>query len=186
MTVRDILAQVAKIAEGESLQVSIQNQEEKTDEGVKSKVDSLLSCYNAIVREIALNYYEYLKTKEVPQNTILIESFDLPLLKIVSVVDKQGNSLRYKYENGKVVAEKYPFTINYRTLPKAQELAETFVYDKTPIGENVVIYGVLAEYMLIQNRIEEALNWENKFRQSLDFRIDYKARKLKAGKRWGL
>ena len=67
-----------------------------------------------------------------------------------------------------------------------QGLTETFLYDKTCIGENVVIYGTLAEYMLAENRIEEALNWDNKFNQSIDFRLDYKSRKMKAGKRWGL
>ena len=186
MIVREVIAQVAKIAEDDSMYSKIVTQADSTDQKVKSKVNSLLDCYNSVIRSIALNYYEYIKSVEVPVETVTIATLDTPLLRLISIKDKQGKNLKYKIENGEIIVEKCPFILSYRAFPKEQSLDETYMFEKTPIGVNVVIYGTLAEYMLMQNRIDEAQNWDNKFRQSLDFRLDYKARKLKAGKSWGL
>ena len=186
MTVRDILARVAKIAEGDSLCASINRLEDATDEKVKNKVDTLLDCYNSVIRGIALNYYEYVETVEVPVKTVTIANLSPSLLKIISIRDKQGNNLQYKTEGGDIIVEKYPFVFSYRAFPRLQALNEVYLFDRTVIGENTVIYGTLAEYMLVENRIDEAQNWDSKFRQSMDFRLDFKARKMKAGKKWGL
>ena len=186
MIVREILADVAKIAEGEALCQSIDKSEDETDDQVKSKVDALLSCYNTVIRDVALNYHEHLKTVEVLEESVCISSLHDYIMKVVSITDSFGNDLKYKQTGDCIKAKRCPFYLTYRTVPNGQRLDETFIYEKTEIGENMIIYGVLSEYCLKQNRIEEALNWESKYRQAVDFRRDYKSRKMKAGKTWGL
>lgn len=186
MIVRDVIAEVAKIAENDSLYQKIKNNTGNADEYVKDKIEVLLGCYKFVVRDVALNYYEFVKKMEVPVDSVALSGFVDPIIKIVAVTDKQGNKLQYKQDYDQITVESCPFVLHYKTIPNVQYVTENFVYEGTEIGVNVIIYGMLAEYMLMQNRVDEALNWESKYRLALDFKRDYKSRRIKAGKTWGL
>ena len=58
MFVRDILAQVAKIAEGEDFYKDIINKKDFTDKAAEERVNELLTCYNNVIKDVTLNYYE--------------------------------------------------------------------------------------------------------------------------------
>ena len=139
-----------------------------------------------MIYDVATNYYDYVKKVEVPVETLNISNFDEPIIKIVNIQDGYGKKINYSVEGDVITVEKSTFTFVYQTIPKVQTMNESYVFKYSAIGKNVIIYGALAEYCLIQNRIEEAQNWESKYRQAIEVRRDYKKRRLKAGKKWGL
>lgn len=186
MVVRDILSEIARIAEGDELFIAVKNSQESTDQQIQNKVDVLLACYNAIVSEIALNNYEYLVKQTVSLNRFNLSTLEKPLLKIVGVTDTKGNQISYTRQNDEIFVNKAPFTLIYRAIPLKQEIDDKYIFDKTQISDSVVVYGALAEYYLRESRFEEALSFESKFRQALNCRLDNRSRKMKAGKRWGL
>ena len=56
MKVRDILIETAGCLGEEELQSAIKNSLEQTDEEIKRKTDTLISSFNCIQNEIAINY----------------------------------------------------------------------------------------------------------------------------------
>ncbi|MBR2384492.1 MAG: hypothetical protein IKA99_02670 [Clostridia bacterium] len=185
MTVKEVILEVTKIAD-ESLYLSIKNGQEQVDDEVKQKLDLLLSCYNYVLKSIALNYYDYLTQIKVLDSKLTVTTLNEPMIKLLSVTDEFGKPLLYRLSDNELEVEKSPFILKYRAIPCQQGLNDVYKYENTVVGTNVLIYGTLAEYLLMQNRIEEALNWENKYRQAIEVRKDYKSRKMKVSKRWGL
>ncbi len=185
MTVKEVILEVTKIAD-ESLYLSIKNGQEQVDDEVKQKLDLLLSCYNYVLKSIALNYYDYLTQIKVLDSKLTVTTLNEPMIKLLSVTDEFGKPLLYRLSDNELEVEKSPFILKYRAIPCQQDLNDVYKYENTVVGTNVLIYGTLAEYLLMQNRIEEALNWENKYRQAVEVRKDYKSRKMKVSKRWGL
>ncbi len=186
MNVREILAEAARIAEGSELGNKILNYEEISDGQAKQKTDALLRCYNAVLKDVATNYCEYASTVNMSGKTLNLTSLSQPLIKIIDVTDSSGNQLNYEVNGNTLHVEKGPFVLTYRTIPSNQSIDDAFAFSKNIIGDNVFVYGVLAEYFLREFRFEEAQSWESRYRQAASVRTDYKKRNIKAGKRWGL
>jgi hypothetical protein len=186
MRVRDVLIEVARIAEGNDLSKKIQENKELLDEQVKEKTDALLKCYNAVLKDITTNYYEYASSVSISEKSINLSSLTEPFIKIISVTDTKGNPVSYTVAGDMMTVDETPFVLCYRAAALDQEIDDEFMFLGRAIGDNVFVYGVLSEYLMREFRFEEAQSWESKFRQAVNFRTDYKKRKLKAGKRWGL
>lgn len=185
MTVKEILAKVAKLAEGDSLSQAITNGNYNSDDQIKSKTDLLLACYNSIIKDAAINYCDYVKRTIVTQKVFFFATLKEPVLKIILVENMEKKPIPYVIRSDGIEAESTPFVIEYKTVPADQKITENFALEGNTIT-NAIVYGVLAEYCLVQNRIEEAQNWENRYRQFAEYRRDYKSRRIKAGKLWGL
>ena len=186
MRVRDVLVEVARIAEGNDLSKKIQDKEDVLDEQVKEKADALLKCYNAVLKDITTNYYEYVSSVNVSEKSLNLLHLAEPLIKINSVTDTKGQQIKYTITGDLITTDVAPFVVCYRAVAVNQAIDDEFMFLGRAIGDDVFVYGILSEYLMRDFRFEEAQSWESKFRQAVNFRTDYKRRKLKAGKRWGL
>ena len=187
MTAKDVLADVARIAEGEDLYNAIKTQTDSTDENVKKCLDVLFMCYKNVIKDIALNYYEFVAQVTINTNSLYLRSLPLPAIKIISLRDKNGKEITdAKLDGDYLRVGQIPYFLVYRAIPNVLSVTSTHPFENTVIGSNIVVYGTLAEYCLVNSRFEEALSWESKYRQSLNFISDNKSRKMKAGKVWGL
>ena len=120
------------------------------------------------------------------EKSINLSSLTEPFIKIISVADTKGDPVSYTVTGDMMTVDESPFVLCYRAVAIDQEIDDEFMFLGRAIGDNVFVYGVLSEYLMREFRFEEAQSWESKFRQAVNFRTDYKKRKLKAGKRWGL
>ena len=186
MRVRDVLVEVARIAEGNELSKKIQDKEDFLDEQVKEKIDILLKCYNAVLKDITTNYYEYVTSVNVLEKSKNLLDLEEPLIKIISITNTKGQPINYEVKGDLLTTDFAPFVICYKALAVNQAIDDEFMFSGRAIGDGVFVYGVLSEYLMREFRFDEAQSWESKFRQAVSFRTDYKKRKLKAGKRWGL
>lgn len=186
MRVKDLLAEVALIVEGNELYDKILSGNVQNDATAEEKLHILINCYNAVLRDVATNYLAYTQAEAVSSNSMDVTNSKFTFIKLVSVTDAKGNPIPYTKKGNIIKVKENGFTYVYTTVPKEQGLDDEFLYQDKIIGKYPFIYGTLAEYCLTVGRLEDAENWESKFRQSVEIRTDYKNRKIKAGKRWGL
>ena len=186
MKVREILANVASYIEDDDLSAVIKNGTENNNAYTKQRTEILFNCYKAVLNDVAVNYKGIENSVKISGKTFDLSALPNVIKRIVKVTDERGNSVRYEI-SGKILKT---FTENasvyYEYIPTASGISDDFPYEKELIGERAFEYGICAEYCVITNRIEEALNWEGKYRQAVEIKTDYKKRRLKAGKRWGL
>lgn len=186
MKVRDILANVASVIEDSDLSTAIKNGAENNNAHDKQRSDILFNCYKAVLNDVAVNYKGIENIVKLSGKTLDLSAITDLVKRIIKVTDERGNSVKYEI-SGKILKT---FTENtsvyYEYIPTANDISDDFPYEKELIGARAFEYGICAEYCVITNRIEEALNWDSKYRQAVEIKTDYKKRRLKAGKRWGL
>lgn len=186
MKIRELLVGVAKILEDEDLANAIETSTENQNQAFKVKADRLIYAYNLVLSDVSLNYLAPTFTEKVAGKIFNICDLSKQFKKIVSVTDAQGNKIGYKINGDKILASAENCQITYEYIPQNKTLDDDFEYEQKTISSRVFLYGICAEYCLFCMRYEEAQNWENKYRQAVETKIDFKSRRLKAGLRWGL
>ena len=109
MRVRDVLVEVARIAEGNELSKKIQGKEDFLDEQVKEKIDILLKCYNAVLKDITTNYYEYVTSVNVLEKSKNLLDLEEPLIKIISITNTKGQPINYEVKGDLLTTDFAPF-----------------------------------------------------------------------------
>ena len=186
MKVRELLTGVAKILEDEELALAISTSTENQTPSVKVKAERLLYAFNLVISDVALNYLAPTFTENIVGKFFNIENLSKVCKKIVGIYDQNENPISYKIVGEKVEVGKSNCVVTYEYIPKNKGFDDDFEYQNKMVSERAFCYGVLAEYCLFTSRFEEAENWESKFRQAIEVKIDFKPKRIKAGKRWGL
>lgn len=186
MKIRKLLGDVAKIVEGEDIASLIYQGAEKSDQTANDCLQNLSTAYNAVFSDVSLNYLGLQTTYFSNQTKIDLNSLTPAFKKVVDVKDSRGESLPYAIRNGKLVTTQKDAVLTYEYLPENADVDDDFAHYGKAIGYRAFYYGIASEYCLIKGRIEESANWESKYRQAVEVKIDFKRRRLKAGKRWGL
>ncbi len=186
MKVREILADVALLIEDKDLSTAIKDGTENNNAHNMQRTDILFICYKAVLNDVAVNYKGVERVLNFKGKTFDLSSITDVVKRIIKVTDDRGNAVKYEI-SGKILKT---FTDNcslyYEYIPTANSISDSFPYEKEIIGARAFVYGICAEYCVITNRIEEAINWDSKYRLAVEIKTDYKKRRLKAGKRWGL
>ena len=186
MRIRELLADVAKILESDDLAQAIQDSTEGQSYEFSVKTDRLLYAYNLVLSDVSLNYVAPTFSEKVAGKIFNTDNLSYACKKIVSILDANGNQVKFKTNCNQISTGKSGVVVTYEYIPKNQKIDEEFEYENKLISSRAFCYGICAEYCLFSSRFEEAENWESKFRQAVDVRIDFKPRRLKAGARWGL
>ncbi|MBQ4098737.1 MAG: hypothetical protein IJC87_01260 [Clostridia bacterium] len=186
MKIRELLVGVAKILEDEDLAIAIETSTENQKQEFKVKADRLLYAYNLVLSDVSLNYLAPTFTEKVAGKIFNISNLSKQFKKIVSVTDGKGNEIGHKISGDKIVTSNENAEITYEYIPQKTAIDDVFEYEQKPISSRAFCYGICAEYCLFCSRYEEAQNWENKYRQAVETKIDFKSRRLKVGLKWGL
>ena len=186
MKIRELLADVAKILEDEELANAILTSSENQNQTYKIKTERLLYAYNLVLGDVALNYLAPTFTEKVVGKIFNTDELSNVCKKIISVVDESGNAVKFKVDKNQIYLSKNEGFVTYEYIPKFKGIEEDFEYEAKIISKRAFCYGVCAEYCLFCSRVDEAQNWESKFRQAVEVIIDHRPKRLKAGARWGL
>lgn len=138
-------------------------------ESEKAEVDKMVNALNLITEEIACDYLPILKEKTInlKNGEIEVGEIDDNVMEIVSIKNRMGKALRYKYVNGKIVCLASTVIITYKTYPNKITLdgnAEDF---GGRLSARVVAYGVASEYCYLEMLYDDASIWEARFKNSL-------------------
>ncbi len=135
----------------------------------KNVVDKMVKCLNLITSEIASDYLPIIKEKEIIFNNGEIDalSIDENIQEIISIKNKFGKNLRYKYVNDKIICLTTNAIVTYKVYPKEV----TFDDDAENFGERlsarVLAYGVASEYCYLEMLYDDASIWESRFKNAL-------------------
>ncbi|MBQ8726015.1 MAG: hypothetical protein IJY84_02815 [Clostridia bacterium] len=186
MKIRELLGDVAKTVESQSVATLIKNGSEKGDETAVDVLGCLLTAYNGVLNDVAINYLGLQATAVLSGEKVDLNTLSPTFKRVVDVKNSKGESISYAMRNGKIITGEKGATLIYEYIPENAVVDDDFAYYGKAVGYRAFFYGVASEYCLIKGRVEESANWESKYRQATEVKIDFKRRRLKAGKRWGL
>lgn len=146
-----------------------ENGEELTELQTK-EVNKILNCINLVTEEIATEYLPIYNEKEVnlTNGEIIVLDIDENIHEIISIKNKFGKNLKFKYVNGKIVCLATKAKICYTTKPKSvvkiEDEVENFAERLTA---RVLGYGVASEYCYLEMLYDDATIWETRFKNAL-------------------
>ncbi|MBE5742819.1 MAG: hypothetical protein E7360_05865 [Clostridiales bacterium] len=186
MKIREVLSETALLLGETDLSQAIKNTVETEDSENARKTQLLVTCFNAIQNEIALNYQTPETEVEVSGKKINVSEFFPVPLKIIAVYGKYGQRIDYEYKDRIIQASEPISKVKYGYLPEDKTIDEDFDCQSKPISKRAFSYGIASEFCLKEARYEEAVNWESRYRQALEVKKDFTKIRLKAGNKWGL
>ena len=149
------------------------------------KAELLLTCFNIVENELALDYFPLLAEDTLVSSGGVIEFSALikPAVRITKVTDEWGNSVPFqlfpsylKTQPGKVCV-----TYTYAPEKKTSSGASDF---SSSISARLIAYGMAAEYTMATGLFEDAAVWDKKYKESI--RAAYRLQKCERirSRRW--
>ena len=162
MNVKDIIISARKIIGRADIAAAVKGGETLSAQDSET-VETLLYCFNATEDEIARNYVP-LTSCEVFTSTsdkFLLFIFKHTPSRILRV-RSEGKEIPFEVFPEYVYAQAFEVYIDYEYLPSKKQLADKSSYSDE-VGENVLVYGTVAEYCLINGEIKFAEYWESRY-----------------------
>lgn len=143
---------------------------ESTEIVVPDTLNDLLLAVNITNNNLASNYYELLaKTNVVSSNSIIKFSkiTDKNILEIKSIEDINGTKIDFKImSDGIHLSQDCSCVVEYSYLPDEVKFDDNIDY-YLKINTLLFSYGVASEYLFLKGDIEDAYNWDLKFKNTL-------------------
>ena len=135
----------------------------------EKKLNKMLKCLNLVVGEIASEYLPVIKQKDVKLTNGQIDVYQIDeyIQEIISIKDKFGRNLKYKYTKDKVVCLASNVQITYKVYTKDIGLEDDVESFGGRLSERVIGYGVASEYAYLQMLYDDASIWENRYKNAL-------------------
>ncbi len=183
ITVKDAVKRTARmlgIAEGV----------EQFLEGVASEVGErdtklLLTCFQGVENELALDYLPLMAEEEILTATGLIRYAELEKtpVRILCVEDEWGKSVKYQLFPDYVKTGSGKVKLYYAYAPTQKSLEDNSEY-QTEASERLFAYGMATEYCLAVGELAAAEVWDKKYKEAV--RSAYRLRPCKRlrSRRW--
>ncbi len=132
-------------------------------------VKNLLYCFNAVADELLRHYFptNAKQAVSVTEGKFYFSSLSAPPLRLISVTDGNGNAVPYQLFPDHLELSADSVVIDYVALHAAKQENEQSGLDGR-MGDKLIIYGMAAEYCLINGECGLAELWENRYRVELD------------------
>lgn len=169
MKIKEILSLASFLrGNGESVKY-IENGTSANAEEAQKEVDKLIKCYEIAVREIACEYYALKNTDEfdVKENKVLYSSFSILPYQIYSVENEEGKKEQFSVLPTYVCCKNGKKKITYSYIPTHFSLEDECEFTPTPIDKRVLALAVVSEAYLVEGLIDEAILWQNRYKEAL-------------------
>lgn len=165
MLVKDIIIKVLELMEKHELIKSINAGDVLVDEE-SQEVENYVNYLNLVRNEIATEYIPNVKieTVKTKDGKIYFSTLTNPVIKVLSVKDMFGNSIKFEVFEDCIFVNESVATIKYNASPSKLSLNDEFF---STIPERVFAYGILRENYYVQSLFEDAGVWEERFLNSL-------------------
>jgi len=124
----------------------------------------LFRCANLVASNVAVNYKDCITTQtfNVTDKKIDFTEFEKTCLKIKSV-KMSGQEIQYDLFMNRLTVPNGKITVEYAYIPKFIDSEEEVAAVMGRIDENVLLYGIVAEYACISGMKFEAKTFTDKF-----------------------
>ncbi len=134
----------------------------------KKNAELLLTCFNLVESELALDYLPLYTEDLIQTFTGRIKYSDLmqSLVHVIKVEDYDGNPVHYTLfpDSFRVAPGKYK--ISYTYTPDPKEIEDSSDYGA--VAPRLFSYGMAAEFATAVGMYEQAAVWDKKYKEALE------------------
>ena len=156
-----------------------------TNPGGQIITETLLKCFNIVENELALDYLPLIVEDVVNTTTGQVDFSKLSksAVKIVSVKDKDGKSVKYDLFTQYLVAQPGELTVRYTYTPPPKGIFESSEY-KLYVSNRMIVYGIAAQYYYLNGMFDEGEIWNKKYREAIAAAYRANPAGVVASRRW--
>ena len=122
--------------------------------------EELLSCFNLVEKELALDYLPLYATHTCNSTVVSYDEFEYDPVRSV------GCNCGYKMYPTYIESKEVITSIQYAYTPNKKELYDECSYSKE--FAKCLSYGIVAEFLLTQGFYEESLLWQKKYKKEIE------------------
>ncbi len=161
MTVREVLTLAASFLDEKDLVSAL------AGSSVTGEAETLLTCFNVVENEIALDDYPLKKTETLDFRGGLLPfpDFSIPPVDICAV-KRGGRRIAFTLSPDGVLCDCSSADVTYTYAPKKKGIGDTAELGGK-ISPRLMALGVASEYCFVKGRKEEAKIWGVKYRDAL-------------------
>lgn len=139
-----------------------------SDTSFQREGERLLECFNLVENELALDYLPLYAEDVFETKTGRLEfaAFKFAPVRIVRVMNQEGESVRFSVFPEYVKTEVGKWTVRYTYTPETKLIGGESDY-VLQVSQRLLVYGVLAEYCLGEGMFEEATIWDKKYKEAV-------------------
>ena len=182
MKVKDIVLLAAtQLGIADEVQAYLDGEEENGERNAAL----LLTCFNVVENELALDYLPLYAEEKINTETGKIVYSDLvhSAVRIVKVTDEKGESIPYKLYAEYLQTQAGKVTVRYTYTPESKETDGESDF-ASPVSERLLAYGIAAEYSLSMGLLSEAAVWDKKYKESIEAIRSLQSGKRMKSRRW--
>lgn len=137
-----------------------------TTEG-KEELDLLITCFNVVENELALDYLPLYQEEELQSLTGKINYAMLKrtAVRILQVTDADDNSLKFTIFPDCFKTQAGKIKVSYNYMPQEKSVVEKSDYET--LSPRLFAYGMAAEYATVKGLYEEANVWDKKYKEAV-------------------
>lgn len=130
--------------------------------------ETLLKIFNIVENELALDYLPLIAEDVVSTTTGQVDFSKLSksAVRILSVKDKDGKSVKYDLFTQYLVAQSGELTIRYTYTPTPKGLYGEAEY-KLYASCRMIAYGIVTQYYYVNGMFDEGEIWNKKYREAI-------------------
>ena len=133
-----------------------------------SLLRQLINCCNNTIEELFRDYASSIRKTVVEVVDGFADTSGYKLCKVISLVDREGNDVKYRYtEGGLSVQEDGKYNLCYARLPNDVTLEDEVTLPSPRITERMLAYGILREYFTVVGDTLTASQWDERYKDSL-------------------
>ena len=163
MKINEVLSLACSFLGLNDLQEKLQGKiEQESDE----RLISLLKCLNIAYSEVFTNYIPSFQTEEVVTKSgeIAFSLFSNKVGGVVSVKDECGKKLKFTLSSNKIITSQDKVYVTYIIKPNSLNFNGEV---DLMLPDNILAYGTAREYLLMEGLSDEAIVYEERFKQTI-------------------
>ncbi len=161
MTVREVLTLAASFLDEKDLASAL------AGSSVTGEAETLLTCFNVVENEIALDDYPLKRTETFAfqSGTLPFSDFSVPPVDVCAV-RSGGQRLAFTLSPDGVLCDCSSAEVTYSYAPKKKGIGDSSELGGK-ISPRLMALGVASEYCFVKGRTEEGKIWGVKYREAL-------------------
>ena len=134
----------------------------------QAKAELLLTCYNLVENELALDYFSLTKEESVSSSgKVLFTALKNSPVRILKVTDSNGQDLAYTLYPSYIEVRRGNVKISYVYTPNVKAIDEECDFSGN-VSARLMAFGIAAEYCMATGSFEESALWDKKYKDAIE------------------
>ena len=182
MKVKDIMIKAAVLlGNSDAVQAYLAG----TATGGRAQAELLLSCFNLVENELALDYIPLVKEESftAADGRIAYSSFSSSVVRVLEVRNENGASIPFRLFASYLEVDEENAIVRYAYTP-TEKTAEEESEFLSGVSERVMAFGMAAEYCTALGLYEDARVWDKKYKEGIEAARGLGKKKRMPSRRW--